>query len=60
MYKKQRTISALLVCLLLASCGSGAVGNKDITDTMPVTQPNRRSPRPAVFLAPDRRFRRER
>lgn len=33
MYKKQRTISALLVCLLLASCGSGAVGNKDITDT---------------------------
>ena len=33
MYKKQRIISALLVCLLLASCGSGAVGNKDITDT---------------------------
>ena len=33
MYKKQRTISALLVCLLLASCGSGAVGSKDITDT---------------------------
>ena len=33
MYKKQRTISALLVCLLLASCGSGAVDNKDITDT---------------------------
>ena len=33
MYKKRRIISALILCLMLASCGSGAAGNKDLTDT---------------------------
>ena len=32
MYKKRKLISALLVCLLLASCGSGAIDDNVTTD----------------------------